>query len=104
MPCAKRKMSWEGIDDMTSLIPIDRLKAAVDRVIREDFRGGDNAEDAHDFAARLLELEPWAEKAREALRKVEWAAFSGGYCPSCLGIESNGHAPDCALAELLREE
>lgn len=99
-------------------IPTERLKAAValwEQVYGENPSGVKEGEldtenlvvQNSDFAERLIILEPWAEKAREVLRKTQFIFDEFAkveICSSCGDFRRNGHAPDCALAELLREE
>ncbi len=110
---------------MTSPIEPERLRTAVEDVehwtdqplLTSGFVGRHIQDKAH-FAARLIELEPWAEKAREMLKKncfIYRTRINGwGHetiCSECLKVtynnwneEPEGHAPDCALAELLKED
>ncbi len=95
---------------MTPQIPKERLKATVERVrarkariIKRPNYFGD-MQNAADCATRLLELEPWAEKARVVLRMAQWGTEY--LCPLCSGpkdVFNKEHAPDCAIAELLQE-
>lgn len=43
------------------------------------------------------------ERAREALRLVEWEDYDGdGYCPWCNGYQyEGGHKPDCPRQKVL---
>ena len=104
---------------MTSPLPTDRLKAAVERrsyyspsdgqVLSVKLKAAHN--DAADFAARLLELEPWADKAREVFEELEWQEHdstigdspTAWFCSYCNKEKSRGHAPDCKLKELLND-
>lgn len=96
-------------------IPADRLRKAVDEW--KNYKKGIDPEKrygpkpaigiAADFAARLLVLEPLWRKAREVLRETQFKfdEFAGVVvCSSCGNFRRNGCAPDCAIAELLREE
>ena len=84
----------------------ERLRKAVDRKLAADMVVGvpkkarQGFDDAHDFAHFI-------HKAKEVLREVELGKPNDfGVCPICrlLRIQDNPtHAPDCALAELLRE-
>lgn len=80
----------------------ERLLKAVER--RKESVSGDvgwhiNSEkDAHDFALYIL-------KAKEVLRKHEVHLRLGreGRCVECNQPKNKGCAPDCAIAELLKE-
>jgi hypothetical protein len=61
--------------------------------------------------AELAALREWKAKAEKALREIQWKAGDAGdvnYCPACgcCGdpLAGRGHAPDCALAELLGDK
>ena len=57
-----------------------------------------------DFAARLLVLEPWAEKAMKVLEKNQYKNnFKRWLCIECRNEKGKPCAPDCAIAELLRD-
>ncbi len=96
-------------------IPNDRLFAAkagetwcyLDCAY-EDLTPEELKENSADFAARLLKLQPWAEKARKVLREIEWNCYnpddSDYGCPSCEMYKHAGHAPSCAIAALLQED
>lgn len=119
-------------------IPDERLKATIDewekykKCIDPEKQYGPKPDIgvSAEFAKRLLVLEPWAEKAREVLREVEWGdriecpyLVVGRGCFCCSGVHpddwkelvedvgyanlekfTKGHTPDCALAKLLREK
>ncbi len=97
-------------------IPKDRLLAAVEEFAETDGKEEtrmdhpaifEAMEDRADFAAELLVLQPWAEKAREVLEDVEWSSSPGStttWCRICGGDQRKGHREDCAIAELLKTE
>ncbi len=64
------------------------------------------AKNAADFAAELLILQPWAEKARKVLEDFEGLMAVCYYCKEERNFETDKkipHAPDCAIAALLKD-
>jgi len=71
--------------------------AECEAELEESLRARDRAEKERDA------LREWKARAVEVLKMVEYVNESCGLCPICArGQFGGGHAPDCALAALLK--
>lgn len=99
-------------DELTEVLrgdEIDRLYLDLDSH-QAKLRVSEHIIEPEMLIGTILSLRQWVIKARKLLEEVEWehALDAGGdsytACSVCGRADWDGHTPDCALAELLKEE
>ncbi len=92
----------DGIDSLHAQLALEKEKREAAEAELNEVRK--LRDDPHDFAVRLIELEPSAEKAKEVFMKHQYKNnFKKWLCIDCKSEKGKPCAPDCAIAELLRE-